>query len=330
MAEVLSAYGLGPTRSIATLGGTATQKWAVTTSSGRYVVRVRPAQSTAGEQTHRIHQTMIRLAAAGLPVPRPLARPGGETVLQHEGLTIEVLTWIGGDPWSAAVAGAAQGVGSFLGRFHAALAGSCPGEDPLERREDHPDTVQPILHALLAHGGDPAQGHQLKAINDLLEQGRRELESSLYAALPRAVIHGDFHPGNVRFRGPEVVALYDFDYLAVQARVRDVVDALMFFASDRPAPFQPDDIRSLTQPFKPNVSAARDLLAGYQSIRPLTNAEWQALPLLLRSRWIQMRLRGSRKLPIPDRIGFVLQDFSPVIAWLDDSGPDFFARLRGD
>jgi Ser/Thr protein kinase RdoA (MazF antagonist) len=104
----------------------------------------------------------------------------------------------------------------------------------------------------------------------------------------------------------------------------------MFFASDRASPFETDDIRDLTQPFTPNLVSAQNLLTGYQSITPLTDSEWQALPLILRSRWIQMRLRGSRKVPESEQLDFVLTDFFVVTDWLNEAGRNFFTQLRND
>ena len=326
--DVQRAFGLGTVRSIAALGGTAARKWSVTTAAGRYVVRIRPPEFAQPGNVRFDHTILLRLAMAGLPVPRPLATPAGEPVLRREGESIEVLSWIEGEPWSAKVAGAAFGVGAFLACFHTVAAGEYPAGKLDQLREDHPDALQSGLDVLIARTVDPDSKRRLESVSILLEQGRRELEASLYASLPHAVIHGDIHPGNLRFLGADVAALYDFDYLSVQARARDLVDALIFFASERSLPLEPDDIRSLTQTFVPNLAASKTVLAGYQSVSRLTDREWRALPLLMRSRWIQMRLRGSRKVPASEQADFVLHNFSTVLDWIQESGPEFFVRLR--
>lgn len=328
--EVTSAYGLGSAQSIQALGGTATPKWTINTSDRRFVVRIRPDEFSDAGQSTLTHQALIKLADAGLPVPRPLPISSGKTLYDHGDSVIEVLQWIDGDIWTGDSPEAFRNLGVFLARFHATLGTDFSKSSEIKLREDHPDALQPLMDTLLARANDADSRDQLNAINDLLQQGRRELEATLYPSLPLATIHGDFHPGNVRFRGTAIAALYDFDYLSFQARSRDIIDALMFFASERNSVFEPDDIRSLTQPFTPNLTASRAVLAGYQSISPLTPDEWQALPLLLRSRWIQMRLRGSRKVPAPEQLDFVLTDFSVVTDWLTGDGRGFFTQLRNE
>jgi homoserine kinase type II len=268
------------------------------------------------------------LAAAGLPVPRPLSRPDGATALEHEGQVYEVLAWVEGEPFVEGDAPAIAGMGTFLARFHQALGADVPPGKEGQVREEHPDRMMPYLADLYLRTGDPRVQRQLDVLAEQLELVRGELDAALYASLPHGVIHGDVHPGNFRFRGGEVSAVYDFDYLGVQAQVRDVSDAIMFFASRRDAPLEPNRIRSLTQPFVPDLEWSRQVLERYTNRRPLTEREWQALPLLMRSRWLQMRLRGSRKVPPEEKVAFVLDRFFEVIDWLDRESESLFQRLR--
>jgi Ser/Thr protein kinase RdoA (MazF antagonist) len=325
---VLRAFGLGNPLEIVPLGGTATRKWDVTTTEQRFVVRVRAAEFADLDATRFDHEALRRLSRAGLPVPTPLVNADGSTWLVHEGHTLEVLSWIEGDPFRDGDRAAIRSLGSLLARFHRAGSDDLPPSKKDRLREDHPDLMRPYLAELRRLPLSAGEDRELVHIASLLDEVAAELDAGLYQLLPHSVIHGDVHPGNVRFRDSRVAALYDFDYLGVQARSRDLSDALISFASRRGDTFDPNVMHSLVQPFVPDCSLCGLLLGGYQGESMLTDAEWQALPLLVRSRWIQMRLRGARKVPLDQRIRFVLHRFFEVIEWLDGEGDMFFDTLR--
>ena len=326
--DVLRAFGLGPATQFYGLGGTATLKFAVDVPEGRFVVRARPAEFAAEPQIRFDHESLRRLAEHGLPVPRPRRRADGTSWFRSEQGVFEVLSWVEGDPFRAGDRAAITALGTFLGRFHQVLSDDIPAGKEGMLREDHPDLLGVYveqLRGLCQSGQDTAQVERLA---QQLQLVRQRLDQDLYLKLPRAVIHGDIHPGNVGFRGPIVAAVYDFDYLGVQARCRDLVDALMFFAANRRQVINPDNIRSLTQPFTPNREWCSWLMDGYEQVNPLTDLEWEALPWLIRSQWLQIRLRGSRKVPREEKLSFVLEHFFEPINWLDQEAQDFFGALR--
>ena len=325
---VLADFDLGRALELRGLGGTAARKWAVRTAQGRFVVRRRPDEFADPGSVGFDHAVMRRLAAAGFPVPCPAAAADGRTAAVRGDGTYEVLCWIEGEPFREGDPEALRELGIFLARFHQELAGEIPPGKEGRLREDHPDLLQPYLAAVQTQASDAGQRQQLAALAGQLSLVRRQLDQRLYDSLPRAVIHGDFHPGNVRFRGPRVAALYDFDYLGVQARARDIADAVMFFASHRRQPLVADDIRELTRAFVPDAARCVPLLAGYESVTPLIAPEWEALGWLIRSRWLQARLRGSRKVSAAEKVQFVLSGLFEVVAWLDGPGTGFFQHLR--
>ena len=157
---------------------------------------------------------------------------------------------------------------------------------------------------------------------------RENLDRRLWPQLPTAVTHGDVHPGNLKFENSDVSAIFDFDYLSPQARAHDVVDALAFFASRRGS--------ALEYRRHPLAGAALPARRGdyrefcwadtKKSVASKTS-NGKSLPWIIRSLWIQMRLRGSRKVPTEQKAAFVLDRFDEVIDWLDREAADFFASL---
>ncbi len=328
LSEVISAFGLGSASDVLPLGGTATLKFAIQTPEGRFVVRARPSEFADPKLIRFDHQALWRLAEHGLPVPRPCRRPNGTSWVQAGDHVFEVLSWLDGDPFQPGDRATIHGLGDFLARFHLILSDNIPpGKEGL-LREDHPDLLLPYVTQLRELCQAPSEKAQLERLAQQLELVREHLDRHLYPRLPRAVIHGDIHPGNVKFSNGQVAAVYDFDYLNEQARCRDLVDALMFFGSERALPLDVDNIRSLTQPFRPNAQWAAWLLEGYQLVSRLSELEWEALPWLMRSQWLQIRLRGSRKVPREEKLGFVLNGFFEVIDWLDHEVTAFFRALQ--
>ena len=325
---ILDEFALGSPARIDRLGGTATLKFAAETGVGRFVVRVRPEEFAEEGMVQFDHDVLRRLAAQDMPVPCPQERPGGTTWLRLGGRVVEVLSWIEGEPFRWDDLESLRNVGRFLARFHAALIHDIPPGKEAFLREDHPDLLMPYVEQVKARCRTSDQRASVERIGEQIELVRREYDGKLRPQLPMAVIHGDIHPGNVMFRGSQVAAVYDFDYLSVEARVRDLCDALMFFASRHDAPLDPDDIHSLTQPFRFDLRRWTVLIGGYQDVNRLEDREWQAIPLIVRSLWIQNRLRGSRKVPQEERLPFVLHRCFDVIQWLDQDATGYLERLR--
>ncbi len=324
---ILGEFGLAGCSRISRLGGTATPKFDVETHDGRFVARVRPEEFSGESFLHFDHEILRRLADRGLPVPRPRRRPDGTTWLRLGGYTIEVLSWVEGVPFSWDDLEAVRNVGRFLARFHGVLTGDFPPGKEAFLREDHPDLLTPYVEEIRSRCRTPADRALVARIGDEIASVRTEYDGKLRPQLPMAVIHGDIHTGNLMFRGSEVAAVYDFDYLSVEARMRDVCDALMFFAALRDRPADPDDITSLVQPFRLDFQRSRILLDGYQEVSYLRPEEWQAAAWILRSQWCQIRLRGSRKVSEERKAPFVLNRFFEVIDWLEEEAESFFDRL---
>jgi len=84
--------------------------------------------------------------------------------------------------------------------------------------------------------------------------------------LPDGVIHADYFPDNVFFRGEAFAGAIDFYFAAKDQLAYDIGIALNAWC------FEPDGSF--------NVTAARAFVAGYESRRPLASEERAALPVL--------------------------------------------------
>lgn len=188
----------------------------------------------------RQHRATVRLEELGVPVASPLADTGGRTVAVLEGDCFGLYPWVEGRhrEGSELSGGQSAGLGDLLGLVHTSL-----------------DRVQqPVQQPLTQPTADLGQTHQLiddllrrvrarsprDAFDDLAEQRLIERRSLLdrwahrrpeaWSAPTTGWVHGDFHPRNVLYRGPDPVAIVDWDRLGTHPRAEETVrSAVIFF-----------------------------------------------------------------------------------------------------
>jgi len=157
--------------------------------------------------------------------------------------------------------------------------------------------IEPDLRATL--GADDLD--YLMAQVALLES---ELPDERYHSLPKFVIHGDYHPGNMKFIGDEVAGIFDLDWATVQPRVRDLADGIFLYAGERESDIDAADIFSLTQTWRPSIERGSVCMAAYLAAETVTGEEADALPLFVRARWLYCRVAGMVKVTPERRIGY--------------------------
>jgi Ser/Thr protein kinase RdoA (MazF antagonist) len=328
LGPVLQAFGVSPCE-VREAGGTAAPKWILSSASGpQAVLRTRPAEFADPGLVEFDHAVLRELASRGFPAPDPQKSLQGGTFVVSGGRTYELLSYVDGDVFRPGDTADLRGMGAFLARLHQVPWQGLPAGKSGWPREDHPSGLCSLVGELLALARSDGARRDLLGLAGELSDIWTELDDGLYGSLPQALTHGDVHPGNFRFRRGAVSAVYDFDYVSVQARLRDISDAVILFASQRAAALDPDSVFSLAAAFRPSAQPVQSLFEGYYSVQPLEEREWSALPLVMRSRWIQIRLRNGRKVPAADRIGFVTGEFSATRNWLRDEGPAFFDEIK--
>lgn len=103
----------------------------------------------------------------------------------------------------------------------------------------------------------------------LVDRELAALERDWPTGLPRSVIHADLFPDNVLMLGNEVSGLIDFYFACTDITAYDVAVTHAAWCFD-----------AAGERFDAATSAA--LLEGYESVRPLSDAERAALPILAR------------------------------------------------
>jgi homoserine kinase type II len=238
---------------------------------------------------------MDHLASKGISCPLPVKRSDSELVGMLAGRPAALITFLEGMWMRRPTVGHCRAVGVALAQLH--LAGM---DFPLSRpnslsidgwrklwqaSHDRADEVEPGLAAEI-------------------DEDFAAFDSAWPSGLPAGVIHADLFPDNVFFLGEKLSGLIDFYFACNDLYAYDVATCLNAWCFEKDFSF--------------NLTKGTALLAGYQSVRPLSDAEKQALPLLARGSALRFMLtRLYDWLTIPD--GALVQKRDPI---------EYIRRLR--
>lgn len=286
LVAVASAFGLTIEESpTAPLGGAINEVIRVRTDQGNVVIRIHRPEMTPARLT-AVHAIQDQLQARGLPLPATFQTKGGATWTSIRGRLAEVLRYVPGgreaETWDEAAAAFAM-----LGRLHNGLRVVCADAlpAPVFGCFVTPSSALALLAATepavqtRRHHPAAAEMADVRARARMLLGQLQAARRNYVAHLPRQMIHGDFVGYNVLISGGRVIAILDFDRMAVRERIYDLACALFVLLNRLTR-------NGLTQR-GPNGSLADSdlnqiarLLQRYASTVdvPLTGAELSALP----------------------------------------------------
>jgi len=202
---------------------------------------------------------MEHLAAHGIACPTPVKARDGAALRSLCGRPAAIVTFLEGMWPRRILPFHCSGVGGALAALHLA------GEGFAMQRPNNLSVVgwRPLFEAC------EARAHEVKAgLAEELGQELAELEQHWPSDLPIGTIHADLFPDNVFFRGEAVSGLIDFYFACTDFLAYDVAICLNAWCFEADGDF--------------NVTKARQLLSHYREKRPLSAAEYDALPLLAR------------------------------------------------
>jgi len=210
---------------------------------------------------------MEHLAERGVTCPQPVRNRAGEALGTLAGRPAAIVTFLDG-LWvrrpNVVHCGA---VGGALARMHLA------GADFQLTRANALSVAgwPPLLRAADARADEVAPRLRDESANELAF-----LEAHWPVGLPAGIIHADLFNDNVFFLGETLSGLIDFYFACNDALAYDLAICLCAWC------FEPDNAF--------NVSKGRALISAYERVRPLTEAEVAALPILSRGAALRFML----------------------------------------
>lgn len=331
LAVVLSHYDVGVIESAKEFprGSRRAPKLLLRTQRGRYLLKRRAIGKDDPFKVAFAHALVAHLRSQRFPVPALIGtRDDQNSLLQLGGNVYELFEYVDGDRYDCSLEQTTSS-GYTLGRYHAAVEGFQTEWTPPVGSYHDAEAVRQGLNAIptTTQEHDSVVGHEAEMLHitqQLYEQYDAAVErvNQLgFSAWPISIIHGDWHPGNMLFRGTDVCAVLDLDAARHQPTIVDLAYGMLQFSILR-GTMGPEE-----WPDFGDESRTRRFLAGYLSCRDVPGEPRQAIPDLMIEALVAecvlpIAMTGSfGRLP-----GFgVLQMVSRKVHWLLKNS----ARLRG-
>ncbi len=218
------------------------------------------------EQLPYYLQLMKHLAGQGIPVPAPAGDAQGNILHTLQDKPAAVVEKLRGKSNLAPGVEHCRAVGDMLARMHLAGRDFALSQPNLRGLPWWNETVPVVL----PHLSDA----QRTLIRTELAYQNHVAASAAYTALPRGPVHADLFRDNVMFEGEQLTGFFDFYFAGHDSFLFDLAVCLNDWCIRHAA----DDTDG-----QHDEARAQAMLAAYQAVRPLTAAERQLLPAMLRA-----------------------------------------------
>ena len=259
--SVGAEYGLPKVNGVKKLtdgAETGCAQFLVETTRGRFVVDLDTRKTEL--EFKREHDLVLFLRKQGFPCRAPLADRRGRCFQEWSGKQLSVYRRIDGRELSSDSISANQleNIGRVAADLHLVTKAYKKGG------ENHFsfDRVAELYESV--RGRLPSY---MRKIVRTLDEELDYLENYLEMKLPRGTIHGAIRPASILVKGEKVVALLNFDIAGKGKFILDLataVNSLCFLDGQY------------------DLKRFEGLIAGYESLRTLSLAEWDAFPNELR------------------------------------------------
>lgn len=253
------SYGLGDVTAFKGIAeGVENSNFYLATTNGQYILTLYEKR-VAQEDLPFFVGLVEHLAERGLRCPVPVHDTSGVAIRELCGRPAAIFTFLDGMSIRRPKAHHCEQVGRTLGQLH--VAGE--GFELTRPNALGPQSWAPLFEQF-ANDADGISAGLGALVNDELSV----LDQSWPKDLPRGVIHADLFPDNIFFLGDAVSGVIDFYFACNDALVYDLAICLNAWCFEADHSF--------------NITKARALFRGYQSVRQLTDDERSAMPLLAR------------------------------------------------
>ncbi len=264
--ELAEVFDLGVVQSSRTIAaGTINSNFELVTDRGRYFLRVNEGKAEVDVAWES--RLVAALARANVVTPPPLPARDGNPYAPLSGA---VTKWVSVFPWRGGSHVAADAVTPTIARtFGAALAAlhraglELPADWRRRSIYDHDHLV--ARFAGFERMPDPQLADAQRVLGEELAVAAEA--ASIRRRATQGIIHGDLFRDNVLWQGEQITAILDFEQASGGSLAYDLAVC----------------INDWCWTGAPRLELATALVAGYQSVRPLTPGDREALPYEIRA-----------------------------------------------
>lgn len=253
----LESFALGTCRQFSAIAeGIENSNYLVETETGKYILTLFEKRVNSDELPFFL-SLMQHLQAQGFPAPCPIANKKGDILHHLKGKYCCLTQFLTGTATTAPTPDHCHSLGQTLAEFHQKTASF-----PTMRANSLSLTAwRPLWEKTT-----PYVTNFIPTLEETIEQRLSLLEQTWPQDLPTGIIHADAFPDNIFFDGSRVSGVIDFYFACTDAYAYELAICLNCWCYLSFTDFSP--------------AHATALLQGYQSIRPLSHVEKQALPTL--------------------------------------------------
>jgi homoserine kinase type II len=257
LSALLADFDLGAALSLKGVAeGVENSNFLLETEAGRFFLTVYERRVRAHDLPFFL-ELLRWLAEHGFPSATPIPDRSGALLKTVRGKPCAIVSFLSGLSVRRPTAAHCREAGAGLARLHLAAQGF-----PMSRANDLGQAAWAPMFSGLSGAADDLKPGLAKTISSDLEL----LAARWPQNLPEGIVHADYFPDNVFFAGGKFAGAIDFYFACVDAFAYDIAVALNAWC------FEPDGSF--------NITSARQLVAGYESRRPLSDIERSALPVL--------------------------------------------------
>nr|WP_298895392.1 homoserine kinase [uncultured Altererythrobacter sp.] len=276
LAELIAAYDVGELVSAKGIAeGVSNSNWIIETTGidgtgARFILTMYERRIELSDLPFFL-SLLDHLAERGCPVPGTIHDRNGAAFRMIGDKAVALIEFLPGVSVDYPTADQAYSVGKALAQMHQAV-------DDFEHQRHQSMGLAEWDHTINRCGAEALDSID-PALADFAFNELSVFAGDWPGGLPHGVVHCDLFPDNVLMLGNEVSGLIDFYFAATD-----------FFAYDLAVTHAAWSFERGGHTFRPEIGAA--LLNGYQSVRELSAAEREAMPVLVRGAC--MRFVSSR------------------------------------